>query len=154
MAETKPPIRLYPAVNGVLFDFEQRVLLTRRSPKVREPGKWCLPGGHVDPGESWISALRREMQEELGILVTGEKLIGIYSDPEVSVTKEVLWDGAYGHYVVATFLITEYEGEITTNDEVDLWDWFAPSGLPDPIVRSHPIRIEDAYRFEGESFVR
>jgi ankyrin repeat protein len=48
-----------------------RVLLARRAAGKRiAPGKWHLPGGHVESGESDAAALRREIQEELGVDVT------------------------------------------------------------------------------------
>jgi ADP-ribose pyrophosphatase YjhB (NUDIX family) len=143
-----------PAVNGVVFNEARKVLLTRRSQKVREPGKWCLPGGHLDGGEDWRTAMRREMKEETGLTVTSDVLIGIYSDPTLTVTQEKLPDGYFGQFVVASFLITKYDGEVIPNDEVDEWDWFDINQLPAPILKSHPIRVVDAFKFAGEVFVR
>lgn len=148
------PIKPVAAVNGVILNSRRQILLTRRSPSIREPGKWCLPGGHLDGGESWQTAVRRELNEEIGITVLAEKLVGIYSDPALTVTTEVLPGGYHGQFVVATFLITQYEGEIIPNQEVDLWDWFSLDALPTPIIVSHPIRMKDALEFTGEAFVR
>lgn len=153
MAETKE-IRLIPAVNAVIFNPKREVLLTRRSQTVREPGKWCLPGGHFDAGEDWRTAVRRECNEEIGIVVTDEKLLGIYSDPTLTVTERPLQDGYYGQFITATFLVLTYEGDIIPNHEVSEWAWFPEGNLPDPIMKSHPIRIRDAYQFTGEAFFR
>jgi 8-oxo-dGTP diphosphatase len=61
-----------------------RVLLARRAAGKRiAPGKWHLPGGHVEPGESDAAALRREMREELGVDVTVRD--GVYA-------FDYLWD--------------------------------------------------------------
>lgn len=147
-------IKPIPAVNGVILNARREVLLTRRSPKVREPGKWCLPGGHLDGGEDWRTAVRRELQEEIGVKVTKECLLGIYSDPELTVTQEILRDGYRGQFLVASFLILSYEGEVTPNEEVDQWGWFAADKLPEPILKSHPIRVYDALEFSGEAFIR
>ena len=47
---------------------EGRVLLVHRSPNRRAyPGVWDLPGGHIETGESELTALTREMREELGV---------------------------------------------------------------------------------------
>ena len=154
MESPKARIIPTPAVNGVIFNQKGQVLLTRRSPMIREPGKWCLPGGHLDGGEDWVTAVRREIREEIGLVVRTEKLAGLYSDPALTVTHEVLPDGHYRQFVTASFLITEYEGEIVPNSEVDLWDWFDLHKLPNPILKSHPIRIADASQFRGEVFVR
>ena len=136
------------------MDRSGRVLLTKRSRSVREPGKWCLPGGHLDGGEDWSMAVCREVREEVGLWLSGAELVGIYSDPALTVTAEPLADGSYGQYVVASFLAREFEGEVHPNQEVEEWGWFVPEDLPTPMLKSHPIRIQDAFRFRGKVFVR
>ncbi len=147
-------IRPVPAVNAVIFDDDGRVLLTRRSSEVRESGKWCLPGGHLDGGEDWTAAIRREVQEEIGLRVLSEELSGIYSNPEVTLAAEPNTDGWYPQFVVACFIVRMYEGAVEPNNEVDDWGWFSPRELPTPMLKSHPVRIEDAVRFKGKVFVR
>ena len=44
-----------------------RYLVTRRQPGVHLAGLWEFPGGKIDPDESHAAALRREIQEELGV---------------------------------------------------------------------------------------
>jgi 8-oxo-dGTP pyrophosphatase MutT (NUDIX family) len=147
-------IKPIPAVNAVFFDSRGRVLLTRRSASVREPGKWCLPGGHFDGGEDWIGAMRREVREEVGLNVLDQELCGIYSDPELTVSEAPSKEGWHGQYLVASFIIRVYEGEIVPNHEVDQWGWFDVGDLPSPMLKSHPVRIRDAAAFRGKVFVR
>lgn len=142
------------AVNAIFFNENGEVLLTERSKKVREPGKWCLPGGHLDYLETWVTALRREVREEIGLEVTSEKLVGIYSDPRLTLTPEILPEGYQGQFIVASFRILNYRGEVQPNDEVADWDWFPIHNLPDPIVKSHPIRIQDAASRRPEAYIR
>lgn len=56
-----------------------KVVLIRR----RDTGKWALPGGTVEWGETLQSCVRRELHEEAGVEVvsTGE-LLGVYSHPD------------------------------------------------------------------------
>jgi len=148
------PIRPVPAVNAAILDGEGRILLTLRSASVREPGKWCLPGGHFDGGEDWIGAVRREVLEEIGLRVPAPMLYGLYSDPEVTVSKHPFPEGWRPQYVVAAFLVRRHEGEVKPNSEVADWGWFRPESLPSPMVVSHPVRVADAFRFNGTVFVR
>jgi 8-oxo-dGTP pyrophosphatase MutT (NUDIX family) len=60
-------------VQGVI-EGERGVLLAVR----RELRGWELPGGNVDPGESDVEALRREIAEEVGIDVEVGGLVGTY----------------------------------------------------------------------------
>lgn len=62
-------------VVGAAILEEGRVLLTRRAPGMSMAGKWELPGGKVEAGESAGSALAREVAEELGLsIAVGERI--------------------------------------------------------------------------------
>lgn len=54
---------------GVLIDAESRFLLTSRPAGKVFAGFWEFPGGKLEPGESVEAALRRELDEEIGIRV-------------------------------------------------------------------------------------
>lgn len=67
--------RLIRCVGAVLHDRDGRLLLIRRA---TDPGRglWSIPGGRVLPGESDAAALRREVQEETGLVVEAGALLG------------------------------------------------------------------------------
>ena len=69
------------AVDCVVFDNEGRLLLIRRK-NVPFRGKYALPGGFVEYGESTDVAARRELGEETGLKVGQLHLVGVYSDPK------------------------------------------------------------------------
>jgi 8-oxo-dGTP diphosphatase len=60
--------RIHVAV-GVLIDSKGCVLLTRRLTGTHLAGYWEFPGGKVEAGESVLTALARELEEELGIRI-------------------------------------------------------------------------------------
>lgn len=67
---TQQRIRRYVDVVGAAIVDDPlrptRLLAARRGPAERHAGRWELPGGKVDPGETLEAALRREIREELG----------------------------------------------------------------------------------------
>ncbi|RMF95561.1 MAG: 8-oxo-dGTP diphosphatase MutT [Gammaproteobacteria bacterium] len=69
------PFRIRVAA-GVLEDATGRVLVSRRPAGKHAAGAWEFPGGKLQPGESALQALARELDEELGIrLQAAEPLI-------------------------------------------------------------------------------
>lgn len=54
---------------GVLIDGTGRFLLTSRPPGKVYAGFWEFPGGKLEAGESVEQALRRELQEEIGVTI-------------------------------------------------------------------------------------
>ncbi|MEJ2393063.1 MAG: Nudix family hydrolase [Gammaproteobacteria bacterium] len=66
---------------GVIQDGDGRILIARRPQHLHQGGLWEFPGGKVEPGEDVNTALRRELQEELGIGIgQTEPLISLEHD--------------------------------------------------------------------------
>ena len=61
---------LLPVVAAALIDRDGRVLMQERPPGKALAGLWELPGGKVEPDESPEAALVRELDEELGLIVS------------------------------------------------------------------------------------
>jgi 8-oxo-dGTP pyrophosphatase MutT (NUDIX family) len=71
-------------------------LLTKRTPTLRaHTGQWALPGGRMDAGESPERAALRELDEELGLKLGADTLLGLLDDyPTRSgyvITPVVFW---------------------------------------------------------------
>ncbi|MDV9191468.1 (deoxy)nucleoside triphosphate pyrophosphohydrolase [Streptomyces sp. SR27] len=73
---TGPGSGVVVVVAGALYD-RGRLLAARRSAPAELAGRWELPGGKLEPGESAEDALVRELREELGVRVEpGERIPG------------------------------------------------------------------------------
>jgi 8-oxo-dGTP pyrophosphatase MutT (NUDIX family) len=60
---------------------EAAFLLTRRAARLRaHSGQWALPGGRCDPGETLEAAALRELDEELGLRLPPQNILGVLDD--------------------------------------------------------------------------
>ena len=79
----RPDLR-HAAVAVVVLDDPTRgpgVLLTRRTSRLRDhPGQFALPGGSLDAGEDAVTAARRELDEELGLPLGADAVLGLLDD--------------------------------------------------------------------------
>ena len=114
---------LLPGVTAVI-ESGQQVLLARQ----RDTGRWSLVGGGIEPGEEPSDAIRREVQEELGVLPLVGPIVGAYGGPELSTT---LPNGDRVSYVTVAYRCTLPHQHITLeHDELLETGWFNRDTIP------------------------
>lgn len=76
---------------GVVRDSDGNILITQRAKHAHQGGLWEFPGGKLEHGEEVLAALRRELREEVGILIDGASpLIKIHHHyPDLEVLLDV-----------------------------------------------------------------
>ncbi len=84
---------------GVIFSPERGFFICRRASHQHQGGKWEFPGGKVEAGENVYDALKRELEEEIGIDVQSAHPMMIieHQYPDKAVQLDVwLVDGFVG----------------------------------------------------------
>lgn len=141
--------KLTVGCSAVLFDeTRQKVLLTRRV----DNDLWCLPGGHMDAGESVEECCLREVFEETGLQVRVTRLTGVYSNPDQLV---IYPDGNQAHFVVLNFEIEFVQGDLRLSDETSAARYFSLDEVATlPMHDRHADRITDALTSRAEAYIR
>lgn len=135
--------------SAVIFDETRRkILLTRRA----DNGRWCLPGGRMEPGESAAEACTREVGEETGLEVRIERLIGVYTSPHHLIAYA---DGHRFQLVAFNFEAAPIGGTLGLSHETTEVGYFAPAEIKAlDLMDHHRERIEDALVGQTETFFR
>lgn len=147
---SRGPDTLTAGVSAVITDEDCRVLLQFRS----DNGRWGIPGGAIEVGESIAEAIEREVREETGLDIEIVRLVGVYSDPR-QFSIATYPGGDIVHLVNICMLCRPKPGgELRGSDEGREVRFFAFDDLPDPLLRAHRIRILDALSDRREALIR
>ena len=124
-------------VAGAVLD-QGRLLAARRSAPPELAGRWELPGGKVEPGESGEQALVRELREELGV----------ESRPLERIPGE--WPLKPG-YVLQVWTVGLVSGEPRALEDHDELRWLGPDEVDsvDWLDQDRPAVAEAAHRLRG-----
>jgi len=99
---------------------EDKILICQRTPDQTHRFKWEFPGGKIEPGEAQEAALRRELDEELGIQAT----IG----PKVATLAHTYGNGSAVE--LHFFVVTKFTGEVENRIFHDV-RWANKAELPE-----------------------
>lgn len=139
----EPILRLPDVVrasaSAVIFDGLGQVLLQKRS----DNAWWGLPGGAMDPGESFDDCVVREVLEETGLLVEINSHVKTYSDPR-DYTCIVYPDGNLVQYVTALYVCAKLSGYLKLSEESTDIGYFPTHNFPQNTLCSTYLRVQDA----------
>jgi len=120
-------------VRALVIDGTDRVFLVKHS----YVAGWHLPGGGVEPGESLMTALTRELREEGNIELSDQPvLFGIYFNRRISRRDHVAL------YIVRSF---HQSAPPQPNKEIVAHGFFSLSALPEDTTRGTRARISEFF---------
>ncbi len=137
---------LQPKVGvGAVVIHEGRVLLIRRG---KEPlrGRWVVPGGTVELGETLEQALVREIEEETGLVVRPREIVTVFD----RIFRE---DGGVSyHYVIIDYLCDYVAGDARAGSDAEAVALVAPQDLPayDLPEKAREV-VQDGFRRVAEA---
>ncbi|MFK7985790.1 MAG: NUDIX domain-containing protein [Sandaracinaceae bacterium] len=123
----------YPTVD-VIVEVEGGIVLIERR---NEPEGWALPGGFIDYGEAPEDAARREVEEETGLTVTLDALLGVYGAPERDPRQHNL----------SVVYVGRAEGTPVAGDDAASGVVADLDALPGPLCFDHAQILADYRRF-------
>jgi ADP-ribose pyrophosphatase YjhB (NUDIX family) len=119
---------------GAVIVNDERVLLVQRGTEPMK-GRWSIPGGLVELGETLADGVRREVQEETGLAVEPVALVELLDRIHREDTR------IRYHYVIADYLCRVTGGQATAGSDAaairwaDRAEWTQPSELDlDPLT--------------------
>lgn len=118
-------------VAGMIFDEEGKILLLRSR---KWFGKFVLPGGHVEFGESLEDALKREVKEETGIDIKNIRFQKV-----IEFVKSKEFHNPDLHFVGIQFLCDKAGGDLKLNHESQEPLWIEPKNALEKEIIS-PVR--------------
>lgn len=130
-----------PAAAVAIFNSKNELLLLHR----RDNGKWTMPGGTLEFGESLADCALREVKEESGLDVKIKDIIGTYTDPNIRV--------AYSDGEVRQEFTILYYGEVNgydvmLDDESSQFQWVPLGAVNDlPLADSQRRRIQNVIEY-------
>jgi len=110
-----------PVVRIILQDKEGKILFLKRGNTKYESGKWCLPGGKIESGETAEEACKKETKEETNLDISNLKFL-FYKEGASKIDKEIT------HWLNLYFK-ADFSGDIKLNKESSDYVWLNPKDI-------------------------
>ena len=131
-----------PKVGVGVFVLKNGKFLIGKRKNAHGGGSWCLPGVHLEFGESWEACAVREVLEETGVRIKNIKFASVTND---------IFDAEGKHYITI-FILSDYDGgdvEIKEPEKCEEWRWVSWESLPEPLFIPMQNLIRNGFNLLG-----
>jgi len=140
---TRPLI--LPGAEVLVFDPQGRLLLQR----LTDTSEWAIPGGMMEPGESFEQTARREILEETGLTLGALEFLGVYSGSQFYYRYP---NGDEVNNVSVAYIARECAGTLRSDEESSSLGFYPLDALPVPIIFLNQLVLDDYFKkISGES---
>jgi ADP-ribose pyrophosphatase YjhB (NUDIX family) len=131
-----PPVNLRHAVRAIILDQDDRILLCRFA--IPKPDGtivvWAAPGGGIETGETLLTALRRELHEEVGLALDADPP-HVWHQEVVDPGHAAGYDGVINHYFIIRTTYYNPRGALSdeelTAEHITRLQWWRPQDITD-----------------------
>lgn len=109
-------------VTCAIITIDGKILAVQRSKRMNLPMKWESPGGKIEPDETEMECIQREIREELNIEIEVQKRLSPVVHHYPRFTIELI--PYMANYLSGTLTLKEHNSYLLLNpDELDTLDW-------------------------------
>src|SRR6056297_2939090 len=120
-----------PSVAVCTQNKDKQILLVKRAVNP-EKGKWCLPGGFVEKGETTRETALRELREETGLSAHSPQLLGV----------ETHLNGYFGDILLIGYSVILENFDLEAGDDAEEANFFDFNDMPEIAFGAHRIFIK------------
>ena len=139
--EAPMPNSIKPAAAVAIMNANSEILMLHR----KDNGKWTMPGGTLEFGESMTSCALREVKEESGLDVEIKDVIGTYTDPNIRVAYS---DGEVRQEFTIVYYGEAHGFNVRLDEESSSYKWVSLTDIHLlPLADSQRRRLKDVIEF-------
>ncbi len=128
---TRPKV----GIGVIIENAHHQILIGKR--KGSHAPFYSIPGGHLELGETFEFAAKKEILEETGLIIHNPKVICVTNNLRTYEEEKV-------HFVSITLYTNQFEGmpKVLEKDRCESWAWYDPKNLPLPHFDASEFAVE------------
>lgn len=132
----QPRLAPEPTVGGLIFNAKGEIFLMKSD---KWKGMYCIPGGHIELGETLIDAVKREIKEETNLDVNNIEFHSIQD----CIFSENYYEKR--HFIFIDFICTSVSNEVILSDEGFEYMWVSPENIDKYPVEPYTVKMIEFY---------